>query len=339
MTISVIMPCYNAEKYLAACLDSLLDQTMRDFEAILIDDGSSDGTADVAAAYAARDTRLRLIRQENAGVSAARNAGLALAQGDWVFFLDADDLLTPDALDALLACAAEGTDMVVGLHETFGEGQETKVEHPETLWMNKTGAARRHAAALRLIEGDAVLNVMCNKLHRRAFLVREGIALNAGVRIAEDALFNLEAVLCAQDIAFCGRVTYRYRMHAASATQMRSKSEFDTHLPWLRAMAQMLKRRGLLERYYPAYVSSVALRLYKDGGVGGVVRGFEEKAGPLLPAKMDERRLTLWGRVLSRLCARGLYARVYPTIYPFEVLARKVREAKFAWRVRRLRRG
>lgn len=339
MTISIIVPCYNAERYLSECLDSLLAQRMEDFEVILIDDGSRDATAQIAGEYVRRDRRFRLLQQENAGVSVARNAGLSAARGEWVLFVDADDLLPSDALENLLACAKSGVQMVVSLHETFGEGMPSRVELPQTRWMDKNGRACCHAAALRLIEGDAVLNIMCNKLHRRAFLEKEGIALTPGVRIAEDALFNLEAVLCAQEIAFCDKVTYRYRIHGASATQTQIQSQFDAHLPWFRAMAQMLVRRDAFERYYAAYFSSVVLRLYKDGGVRGVMWDFHKKAKPLLMAALDEWRLSLHGRFLRMLCRYDWYPIVYPVMYPFEVLNRKLGSLSFWLRTRRQRRG
>lgn len=339
MKLSVIIPCYNAEKYLSACLDSVLVQSMADFEALLIDDGSQDRTYDIASVYARGDERVRVIRQENAGVSAARNAGLAVAKGEWVTFVDADDLLLPDAFETLLSAADEGVDMVAGTHETFDEetGQAQTV-YSQTLWMMMPGERRRHAAALRLIEGDAVLNIMCNKLHRRSFLVREGIRLTPGVAIAEDALFNLEAVLCAREIAYVERTTYRYRIHALSATHQRTKLEFAAHLPWLIAMGAMLKRRHALEQYYPAYFATVVLRLYKDGGVSGVMRQFAAQARPLLePLELDEKRLSLWGKALRMLCKTNLYPKVYPLIYPFELAARKMSEAAFV--LRTMRRG
>lgn len=339
MKISVIIPCYNAEKYLPACLDSLLSQSVQDFEAILIDDGSRDRTAKIAAAYAQQDERIHLIRQDNAGVSAARNAGLRIAQGEWILFVDADDLLPKGALCALLSHADGGAELIVSTHETFDENGNAQVVYPETRWMDKAGEAKRRAAALRLIEGDTVLNIMCNKLHRRSALLRENLLLAKGVKIAEDALFNLEAVLCAKEVAFCDQVTYCYRIHAASATQTRAKSEFDTHLPWFRAMADMLKRRGALETYYCAYVQSVVLRLYKDGGVPGVVREFAQKAKPLAMAELDGAKLSISGRALRFLCEKNLYPAAYPLIYPFEVLHRKIREAAFALRVRRNGRG
>ena len=163
MKLSVIIPCYNAQKYLPACLDSLLSQSMRDFEAILIDDGSKDDTARVAMQYASADGRIRVIQQQNTGVSAARNAGLAVAKGEWVLFVDADDLLCEDALNTMLSYADDSVDMVVSTHETFDESGRSQTVFPETRWMDKAGEACRRAAALRLIEGSIAARCLKGK--------------------------------------------------------------------------------------------------------------------------------------------------------------------------------
>src|SRR5690349_8686628 len=94
--LSVVVPVYNVERYLDECLASLAAQQVADFEAILIDDGSTDGSAAIAQAYADRDPRFRLISQPNAGLGAARNAGIALAQGEFLAFLDSDDKVPAD---------------------------------------------------------------------------------------------------------------------------------------------------------------------------------------------------------------------------------------------------
>ena len=100
MRFSVIIPSYNSAAFLPQALDSLLSQTTGDFEIVVVDDGSTDDTQQILDAYAAKDPRVRCVRQENAGVSAARNNGLAAAKGDWVTFLDADDTYAPDTLQA-----------------------------------------------------------------------------------------------------------------------------------------------------------------------------------------------------------------------------------------------
>ena len=106
--ISVIVPVYNVERYLEATLDSILDSSYKDLELILIDDGSSDGSGGICDRYAQSHQRIRVIHQANAGVSAARNAGLALATGDYISFVDADDIVHPRMFSILLSAIENG---------------------------------------------------------------------------------------------------------------------------------------------------------------------------------------------------------------------------------------
>ena len=103
--ISVIIPVYNAEQYLTQCLDSVAGQTFADFEAIIVNDGSTDGSADIIREYAGRDSRFIVVEQENKGLSEARNAGINIARGQWITFVDSDDMVAPDFLQALLDAA------------------------------------------------------------------------------------------------------------------------------------------------------------------------------------------------------------------------------------------
>ena len=336
MNISIIIPCYNSEKYLSACMDSVLAQTFEDFEAILIDDGSRDHTLAIAQRYAEIDPRVRVFAKENGGVAAARNLGLDHAQGEWITFVDSDDLLPPDALETLLSGAGDSVDMVVCAHETFDETGRRETVIPESRWMDKDGEAERRAVALRLIEGDSVLNIMCNKLHRRALIEREALRLRPGVKIAEDALFNLEAVLCGSGIAYVNRVAYHYRTHSASAMHTQPRNEMQRHKPWLNSMREMLLRRGQMEAYFTAYLDTAALRLYKDGGVAAVIRQFNREVLPLLPLDtMNEEKLSPGAQLLARLCRMGAYPAVYPLIYPAQVIRRKLSEMAFALRAKK----
>lgn len=105
--ISVVVPVYNVEKYLPKCLNSLLAQTWQELEVIVVDDGSPDNSWDIMQEYARRDSRVRLIRQKNGGLSAARNAGVEAAQGEWIGFLDSDDYVAPEMYETLYRAAVE----------------------------------------------------------------------------------------------------------------------------------------------------------------------------------------------------------------------------------------
>ncbi|WP_197735986.1 glycosyltransferase family 2 protein [Arabiibacter massiliensis] len=110
---SIIVPVYNTTDYLPQCVDGVLSQSFDDWELILVDDGSTDGSGAVCEAYAARDKRVRVLHQANGGVSAARNAGLDVAVGEYVWFCDSDDSVVPGALDELYACIADGRPSMV----------------------------------------------------------------------------------------------------------------------------------------------------------------------------------------------------------------------------------
>ena len=120
--VTVVIPAYNAEKYIEETFDSLRAQTLTDWEALIVDDGSTDATAQIAEKASHADARFRLLRQENAGVSAARNHGLSEAQGTYILFLDSDDTLTADSLRAFCGTLDRtGADAAIGRLQSFGE--------------------------------------------------------------------------------------------------------------------------------------------------------------------------------------------------------------------------
>ena len=132
------------------------------------------------------------------------------------------------------------------------------------------------------------------------------------------------------------RVAYRYRIHSQSATGSRRGGEWETHRPWLIAMRDMLLRRGELEPYYAPLLNSFVLRLYKDGGIGGVMREFNGKAKPELALdSLNRGRMTEYGRAVLALCRKGGYPAVYPLIAVCQMIKRKCGEAAFALRAER----
>ena len=125
--ISVIIPIYNNAVYLPQCLDSLLAQSFQDFEGILVDDGSTDGSATVCDDYQQKDSRLKVFHIQNHGVSYARNYGIEKATGEWIGFVDSDDWITTDFLATLYAHTDKDTDVVMGsLFFNIGEKEITR---------------------------------------------------------------------------------------------------------------------------------------------------------------------------------------------------------------------
>ena len=152
--VSVVMPCYQSEGTLAKSVRSVQAQTIGDWELIAVDDGSRDNTLAVLSALAGEDTRIRVIHQENGGVSSARNTGIDAAKGEWIFFLDADDLLTEDALEVLLSLSDESLDVVCGAYKMryVDEGNREEI--------HTCANGELQTVMESLIRGDSALNSM-----------------------------------------------------------------------------------------------------------------------------------------------------------------------------------
>lgn len=160
--ISIIVPIYNVEPYLCRCLDSIIGQTYRNLEIILVDDGSPDNCGTICDEYAAKDERVKVIHKANGGVSSARNAGLAVAAGDWLGWVDPDDWVETDMFEYLLNGAREyAADIAVcGRVEVYPD-------HQHTISWEKTTVLRREEAIEVLLEDSLMRNYLCDKLWKR----------------------------------------------------------------------------------------------------------------------------------------------------------------------------
>lgn len=210
--ISVIVPVYNGERHLEACLNSVAHQTGVELEILVIDDGSRDGTYQICKTMAEKDTRIRLFRQENAGVSAARNYGLQEAAGEYVLFVDADDRLPPGAMEILWKAARNGADFVRGAHMLF-RGNRTETQScpgREMDFSRKTGTEP--------LEDWAPL--VCGQLYRRDVIRKNGLKFPEGVSYGEDTLFNLEYARFAQRGSLLEDVVY-FRRKGGVASSIR----------------------------------------------------------------------------------------------------------------------
>ena len=122
MKFSIIVPCYNLAPWIQQCLDSVASQDFKDWECVVIDDESTDNSGQILDEYARRDSRFKIIHQVNAGEGGARNAGLSVAKGEWIFFLDGDDLMLPHALAQLVECITEDDKIIRFKYTAFDDG-------------------------------------------------------------------------------------------------------------------------------------------------------------------------------------------------------------------------
>ncbi|MGJ6962578.1 bifunctional glycosyltransferase/CDP-glycerol:glycerophosphate glycerophosphotransferase [Streptosporangium sp. G11] len=204
--MSIIVPIYDVEPYLEACLESLVAQTWSDIEVVMVDDGSPDSSAEIAGAFAERDARFRLIRQENGGLGTARNTGVRHATGDFLAFLDSDDMLPLTAVETM-ACSLEesGSDLVTGNVLRFsGQGVRQSAMH-KVIFANS--ARRTH------VTGDEILlkdRLVTNKLWRRSFWDEKGLSFPEGV-LWEDIAVSLPAHFLAGAVDVLSTPVYLWR--------------------------------------------------------------------------------------------------------------------------------
>lgn len=195
-TVSIIVPVYNAEKYLRRCIDSILNQEYTDFELLLANDGSEDSSGAICDEYAAKDSRIQVIHKENTGVSDTRNTAITQAQGTYLQFLDSDDWITPDATKLLVRAAVEHhCDMVISdFYRVVGE----RVSHKGDI--EDDGVLNREEFAAHMMENpaDFYYGVLWNKLYRRDLVEKYHLRMDTSISWCEDFLFNLEYILHAE---------------------------------------------------------------------------------------------------------------------------------------------
>ena len=243
MLFSVIIPVYNVEKYLRACLDSVLNQTLPDWEAICVDDGSSDGSAFILNEYAAKDDRIKVIVQPNAGTAAARNAGLRVAQGDYIFFLDSDDWLEADSFQ-ILADRLQGEDILCFSGKRYFES--TGLFHPADILPEKTyQSGMDYYNENALLSRDFAFVCVVLRVYNRAFLMRNGLFFDEDITY-EDNLWVPITLYYAQTVSVIPDVLYLYRIRGGSKMQDDSLSrKMDMLRVANRLAAFFISKKGL----------------------------------------------------------------------------------------------
>lgn len=244
--ISVIVPVYNVAAYLEKCLDSILAQTFTDFEAWLIDDGSTDGSGAICDRYAQRDRRLRALHVENGGVSRARNLGLDRAEGTYLVFVDSDDFVAPNLL-ARLARAAQ-IDEAVDCVLFPAASVSASGARLETL-----GEALPAGEPLALADHRELLfaaPALWNKLYRREVVERMGLRFNPALAIGEDLAFYLDYVQgCRRFLYTGGEPLYHYVQRGSSAMQRFDAAKNRSLLDAFDQVLAHYEQQGLREAY------------------------------------------------------------------------------------------
>lgn len=238
--VSIIVPVYNVEQYLCKCIDSIITQTYKKIEIILIDDGSSDSSGIICDEYALKDSRIIVIHKENGGLSSARNAGLDVAIGDYVMFVDSDDFVEPDFCEVPLKIAKEKNVDIVsfGYCRLYADGQiiETKTSNPRSL-------SKAEGINQLITKSDVIHNYTWNKFYNKN-LFKE-IRFPIG-KYYEDQATTYLLFHKASSIYVIDNILYNYiyRSSSISADWNKPKSIIDRFSIWL-------ERLDFIKEFYP----------------------------------------------------------------------------------------
>lgn len=255
--ISIIVPVFNLENELPRCLDSILAQSYQSIEVIVVDDGSSDNSADVMRQYAEKDSRIKPVFQENGGVTSARLHGVREASGQWIGFVDGDDKIESDMYERLLRNAAE-------YHADISHcGYQMCFDDGRVHYFHNTGllAQQDKITALKeLLSGSKIEPGLCNKLfHKNLFQsLLHGEAMPLDIKINEDLLMNYRLFSEAEHTVFEDWCPYHYIVRGASA----SRAKLNLH-----KIYDPIRVKEIIRRDAPAELRDAAQQAYINTGI------------------------------------------------------------------------
>lgn len=239
--ISLIIPVYNAERYLKQCLDSIVNQTMTDFECILIDDGSTDFSGEICDQYASLSSApfFRVIHQRNAGVSAARNKGIELATGEYITFVDADDWLAPDYIQAMQTLVKKADFIAVGMYDWMSERECVKVQNATADLYNLNDDSQ----FLTLIKCKRLTGPWC-KLYDASIIQKHNLQFNTEISFGEDKEFVANYISHCNSAYISDYCGYYYRVDVAGSLSRKVHKEryLTEYRIWEIWYARILKR-------------------------------------------------------------------------------------------------
>lgn len=311
--ISVIIPAYNIERDLPRCLDSILAQTYRELEIIVVNDGSKDATARILDDYAARDSRVKAIHKENGGVTSARLRGVAEATGDYIGFVDGDDIIEPYMYQRLMTNAAAcGADIShCGYQMVFPSGRIDYYYNTGRILEQDTTRG-----LCDLLEGGFVEPGLVCKLYRRKLFEGLSDRMDTSIRINEDLLMNFYLFRQAKKSVFEDVCPYHYVLRPGSA----ATSKLNEHKLW-----DPLRVTRILLAEAPEETQPIVYRKLVRMLIGGATihcGDQKELIAPYRSSARKELRQRLWEILSGKKCGKklkimALWAAVWPWSYGF----------------------
>ena len=234
--ISIIVPMYNCETYIEKCIKSVLNQTINNYELILIDDGSFDTTYAKCISYVTEKNNIYYFHQPNSGVSVARNFGLSKANGDYIVFIDADDFIAPKYVECLLSTiVSEQSDLVVCGYYLYENSKkiESKYTFPENEYICKKSRNEIYKAFVNSYDG--IFSVW-NKIFKKTLIIENNLEFDANKSHAEDFEFVIKYIGLCENVIFIKECLYYYRVNINSLTRSYNPNQLVYHEDWLRIL-------------------------------------------------------------------------------------------------------
>ena len=260
--VSIVIPIYNVEKFLADAIESVLNQTYKNLEVILVDDGSPDNCGKICDEYALKDERIKVIHKVNGGLSAARNSGIEIATGDYIMFLDSDDLLTENASELFLnKIESENADYVIGNYincDEDGTVWEKPIFNTEKYSEFKLDI-KDYTDSFFIMNSSA-----CNKMFRRVFIQKLGLRFEVGLP-AEDAIFTTYCFIKSTRVFYIPDIIYIYRQRNAgtSISMNCTQKYFNGISKAYKIIYENFRDNNELGFYRFFYAKSMTYMLYK----------------------------------------------------------------------------
>lgn len=228
--VSIILPVFNAERFLSQCLDSILRQTYQDWELIAVDDGSKDRCLEILKSYEKRDDRIHIISKKNEGVSIARNVALSQVRGEYIYFVDSDDIVMQDALSILIRTLESN-------NATFVKSDFLPInEHGKQLFINKKQGIRRRYEG-KIIDSEMFYSkilmdefFLWTCLFRRDIIEKNKIRFIPHCRLMEDAAFIVEYLLHSSRNVYKNACVYGYRKYEGTASEVNKDYSGDLEM-------------------------------------------------------------------------------------------------------------
>ncbi|MDR4931332.1 glycosyltransferase family 2 protein [Segatella bryantii] len=223
MKVSIIIPAYNVEKYIEKCLTSIINQTYKNIEIIIIDDGSNDSTYSICSLFQRKDNRIKLFSIENGGVSNARNFGLTKVSGQYICFVDSDDFVEKEYIENLLT-AVQGFDIAISGIHVFGSDEKYEYTNGVVEFLKSSD--------LKVINKDLLLSRFLfffpwRKIFKTDIIRKNKILFDTHIKFAEDTCFCLNYLCFCSNIIIIPRTDYNYRLINTEVKYRLSKEEFD----------------------------------------------------------------------------------------------------------------